>query len=241
MPVPENLPETVRTGLATFLAAALEAFGDDLVAVVLFGSAADGRLRPTSDVNVVVVLARYDPARAAAVGDAYRLAQAAIRLSAMFIAENEIAAASEAFAVKFTDIASRHVVLYGSDVFAGLKTSRAATLNRLRQVSLNLLLRLREIYVAEAPFPEKLAYSAAEAVGPLRAAAATLLALRDGETLSPRDALRRLADAAGQGPALDLVSEARDSGAVPQAGGDAALLAAINLTAMMHDATARLT
>lgn len=241
MSVPENLPEAVRTGLAAFLSSAHQAFGDDLVAVVLFGSAADGRLRPTSDVNLVVVLARYDPASAAAVGDAYRLAQAAIQLSAMFIMEDEIAAASEAFAVKFADIAARHVVLYGSDVFAGLPTSRAAGLNRLRQVSLNLLLRLREIYIADAPFPEKLAYAAAEAVGPLRAAAATLLSLRDGETLSPRNALRRLADAAGQAPALDLISEARESGAVPQAGGDAAVLAAIGLAAMVHDAAARLT
>jgi predicted nucleotidyltransferase len=241
VPVPENLPEAFRTGLVAFLTAAQEAFGDDLVAVVLFGSAADGRLRPTSDVNIVVVLARYDPARAAAIGDAYRLAQAAIRLSAMFIAENEIAAASEAFAVKFADIAARHVVLYGRDVFAGLTTSRAATLNRLRQVTLNLLLRLRETHVADTPFPEKLAYAAAEAVGPLRAAAATLLSLRDGETVPPRDALRLVADAAGQSSALDIISEARETGTVPAAGGDAALLAAIGLAEMMRDATARLT
>ena len=81
-------------------------------------------MRPTSDVNLVVVLARDDPTRAAAVGDAYRLAQAAIRLSAMFIAEDEIASASEVFAVKFADIAARHTVLYGRDVFTGLTTSR---------------------------------------------------------------------------------------------------------------------
>jgi predicted nucleotidyltransferase len=241
VPVPENLPETVRTGLATFLETARQAFGDDLAAVVLFGSAADGRLRPTSDVNVVVVLAGYDPARAAAIGDAYRLAQAAIRLSAMFIVESEIPAASEAFAVKFADIAARHVVLYGRDVFAGLTTSRAATLNRLRQVTLNLLLRLRETYVAGTPFPERLAYAAAEAVAPLRAAAATLLSLRDGETLPPRDALRRLADTAGQSSALDMISEARETGTVPAAGGDAALLAAIGLAETMRDAAARLT
>jgi hypothetical protein len=196
-----------------------------------------GRLRPTSDVNVVVVLARYDPARAAAIGDAYRLAQAAIRLSAMFIVESEIGAASEAFAVKFTDIAARHVVLYGRDVFAGLTTSRAAT----RQVTLNLLLRLREAYVADAPFPERLAYAAAEAVGPLRAAAATLLSLRDGETVPPRDALRLLADNAGQRSVLDIISEARETGTVPAAGGDVALLAAIGLAETMRDATARLT
>ena len=44
-----------------------------------------------------------------AIADAYRLGQTAIQLSAMFIAGSEIAAASEAFAVKFADIAARHV------------------------------------------------------------------------------------------------------------------------------------
>jgi predicted nucleotidyltransferase len=39
-----------------FVAAARDAFGDQLVSVVLYGSAAEGALRATSDVNVLVVL-----------------------------------------------------------------------------------------------------------------------------------------------------------------------------------------
>jgi len=98
---------------------------------VLFGSAAEGRLRPTSDVNVVVVLRRVDPKRLEAIGEAYRFAHAAIRLSAMFIRESEIAVAKDAFAVKFADIAARHEVLYGTDPFDGLTISREAARHRL--------------------------------------------------------------------------------------------------------------
>jgi len=55
------LPEAVREGLTDFTAAARQAFAADLLSIVLFGSAAEGRLRQASDVNVVVVLRRDDP------------------------------------------------------------------------------------------------------------------------------------------------------------------------------------
>src|SRR5438105_1954020 len=96
-----QLPEAVRTVLSEFTAAAQEAFAEDLLSVVLFGSAAEGRLRPTSDVNIVLVLRQVDAKKLEAIGEAYRFAHAAIRLSAMFILESEIGVAKDAFAVKF--------------------------------------------------------------------------------------------------------------------------------------------
>ena len=99
-----QLPEAVRTALSEFTGAAQRVFAEDLLSVVLFGSAAEGRLRPTSDVNMVVVLRRVDPAKLEAIGEACRLAHAAIRLSAMFILDSEIVVAKDAFAVKFADM-----------------------------------------------------------------------------------------------------------------------------------------
>jgi hypothetical protein len=55
------LPEAVRTTLSEFTAAAQGAIAADLLSVVLFGSAAEGRPRATSDVNVALVLRRVDP------------------------------------------------------------------------------------------------------------------------------------------------------------------------------------
>jgi hypothetical protein len=230
---PDQLPQPVRGALDGFVAALREAFADDLVSVVLFGSAAEARLRPTSDVNAVVVLAQLDPKRLAAVGDAYRLAHAAVRLSAMFILDTEIDAAAEAFAVKFEDIASRHAVLYGSDPFAALVIPRAAALRRLHQVLLNLTLRLREHLALSSAYPERLAVAAADAVGPLRACAATLLSLEAGANLAPRDALRRIAEETGTKDPLALIEAARETGAVPAVGGEATLAAALELAARL--------
>ena len=173
--VSAQLPEAVRTTLNEFTAAAQEAFAEDLLSVVLFGSAAEGRLRATSDVNVVLVLRRVDPKKLEAIGETYRFAHAAIRLSAMFILETEIGVAKDAFAVKFADIIARHEVIYGPDPFVGLTVSREAALHRLLQVLVNLQLRLRERYALSSAYDEQLARAAADAVGPLRASAAVLL------------------------------------------------------------------
>jgi predicted nucleotidyltransferase len=47
MAILDQLPEPVRAGLAAFVAAAKPIFADDLVSIVLFGSAAEARLRET--------------------------------------------------------------------------------------------------------------------------------------------------------------------------------------------------
>jgi predicted nucleotidyltransferase len=240
MPEADGLPETVRSGIDAFAAAAREAFAPDLVSLVLFGSAAEGRLRPTSDVNLVVVLRDADPARLEAVGSAYRLARATIRLSAMFLLESEIAAAAEAFAVKFADIVQRHRVLFGPDPFAGLAVDRAAALHRLRQVLVNLTLRLRERLVMAAPFPEQLALAAADAVGPLRAAAATLLGLETGEAPPhPREALAGIVREGGLEDRLALLNAARETGTA-EAGGIPSVAAAIAIAQLLQQRADRL-
>jgi hypothetical protein len=72
--------------------------------VVLYGSGAEGKLRASSDVDVILVLAKFEPAAADRIRGPLSLASPAIRLRAMFLMEDEIGAASEAFAQKFIDI-----------------------------------------------------------------------------------------------------------------------------------------
>ena len=66
------------------------AFGDDLRSIVLYGSAAEGRLRATSDINVMFVLGRFDEERANQFREPFRFACAAAhappRFSCTFLA-----------------------------------------------------------------------------------------------------------------------------------------------------------
>ena len=200
----DGLPSNVVSILTDFVAEAREALNEELVAAVLFGSAAEGRLRASSDVNLILVLRGFEPAKLQGLNGSLLAAQAAIQLQAMFLLESEIPAAVECFAQKFADILRRHRVIFGKDVFAGTKVPRNAEIFRLRQILLNLTLRLREAYVSRAARPEQAARVLADALGPLRAAAATMLEL-EGAAGSDSDAA--LATVAKACQASDVASE----------------------------------
>ncbi len=223
--------------LDAFVEGAKAAFGADLTSVVLFGSGAEDRLRPTSDLNVIVVLAEFDPAKADALREQARFAGAAARLMPMFVLASELPTAAEAFAVKFADISRRHRVLHGSDPFATLEISREAGIRRLRQVLLNLVLRMRQRYVLASLRDEQMVRALADAAGPLRAAAAALLELEDGRSLPPREALQHLVRALGREDAetvLSRVSAAREFGALPAGEALTTYLALIEIAAALE-------
>src|SRR5688572_1936942 len=107
----------IEHAIRDLVAALREGLGEDLRSVVLFGSAAEDRLRETSDVNAIVVLRRIDAAAAARIADGLRLARAAIRLETMLLLEREIPDAAADFAVKFSDVLRRRRVVFGDDPF----------------------------------------------------------------------------------------------------------------------------
>ena len=186
----KDLPPTVATILQEFVATLAATM--PLESVILFGSAAEGRLRSTSDVNLLVIandwtLEQLDTARLP-----LRSGRAAAGLTVMFLKSAEVDAAVESFAVKFADIKARHRVLLGRSPFDSLQITREAAVRRVQQVLLNLELRLREQYVMEGDHEERLEQIIAAATGPVRASAATLLSLRDGRAMAPKAALEEL-------------------------------------------------
>jgi len=233
---PNALPEVIRRVLDEFTAAAQAAFGPDLRAVVLYGSAAENELRATSDVNVLLVLADFAPAKVNQLREPLRTAHAAVRLSPMFLLEREVASAATAFAVKFADIHRRRRVLYGFDPFAEVTIPREAQLSRLRQVLLNLVLRLRESYVMRSLREEQAAAAVAEAAGPLRACAALMLELEGRSADSPADALHTVVSALGVPEWQDILNHlaaAREHRLLPPGTAAPSLLRVIGLAECM--------
>jgi predicted nucleotidyltransferase len=185
-----DLPENVRKGLNDFINVAKESISGNLQSVVLFGSAAEGRLRSSSDVNLILVLKEFEVPQVNRLRESLRMAHAAINLNVMFLLQSEITAASEAFAVKFSDILSRHRILLGENPFGDLQVSRSATIQRLNQVLVNLILRMRERYAMVSLREEQLVPIIADAAGPIRASAATILSLEGQKNVHPKEALQ---------------------------------------------------
>ena len=230
---PVDLPENISRVLGGFVEEARVAFGPDLISVVLYGSGAEGALRAMSDVNVLLVLSAFEPSRAERLRENLRIAEAAIRLRAMFLLESELSAAIESFADKFADISRRHQILLGTDPFAGREVPRSALARRLGQSLLNLLLRLREAYVSRGLREEQLAAAAAEAIGPLRAGAATILELEGAGLHSPREALQKVAGSGYEALLAQLVN-LRKQGSLPAGEASKALLGIIDLVQQMR-------
>jgi predicted nucleotidyltransferase len=232
-----GLPEHVARVLNEFVTDARTTLGDTLRAIVLFGSAAENRLRATSDVNVLVVLNAFDRSRVEAVRAGLQRAHAAIRLEVMWLLEAEIGAAAESFAVKFMDISRRRRVLFGADPFEHLTISRGAAIARLRQVLLNLVLRLRATYAMDGDREERLAIRVADAAGPLRVSAAEILQLERNQTLAPRDALatvvKEWSNPAGDS-VVRAISEIRETRHLESSGAGDVLLGMIELACYLH-------
>ncbi|MBI3554800.1 MAG: hypothetical protein HY074_00890, partial [Deltaproteobacteria bacterium] len=190
-------------------------------------------------VNLIVVLRSFEESGARKLMTAFGAAQAAIHLNAMFLLEAEIPAALEAFAMKFADIGRRRHVLHGRDVFENLTVSRKEELFRLKQVLLNLTLRLREIFVARGRHEDRMALTVAEMAGPLRVAAATLLELEGHSPLppplAPKEALEKIA-----GRPLPALSQARETRLLPAGTASATLLLMIELANRMRERATKL-
>lgn len=229
--------ETIETVLAELVHAASAAFGGDLLSVLLFGSAAEGRLRANSDVNVLMLLKSFDAQRVDALREPLRLAHAAARVEVMFLLESELPAAAELFAVKFNDIRARHRVLYGSDPVQALHIDDAELRRQLREVLLNLAIRLRERYALVSLREEQLARVIAEVAGPLRAAAVAVLKLQGKTAAAPREALEVVAAGTCDADfikAVALLPQAREQQSLPAGAGGPALLALSRLASHLR-------
>lgn len=231
-----ELPEPQNEALRTFVEAARAALGDELRAIVLYGSAAEGRLRATSDVNVIVVLRSFVPSKVDALREPLRRSFALARVTPMFLLESEVNAAVTAFTVKFADVLRRRSVLFGRDPFEGLALPRRAEIERLKQVLLNLALRLRHRYVLSSLRDEQAAFAVADAAGPLRASAAALLELRGKKAPHPKEALEDLVSKLDGDwkDTLEHVSDARERRALPPGVGASTLLRLIELASLMR-------
>jgi hypothetical protein len=249
MPAPVNertgdLPEVVARVLDQTVEAAARALGDGLLSIVLFGSAAENRLRPTSDVNLLILVNRFDPARVDTLRPTLQQGRAAIRLAVMWLTQDELPAAGESFSVKFADIVRRHRVLYGNDPFEHFAVSRRAAIARVQQVLFNLVLRLRASYALESDREERLAYLIADAAGPLRASAAEILDLQGTPASNSREALEILArqwSSSKASTVIASISQARETRRLEPGEPARALLEVIDLAGDLHRQAAALT
>jgi hypothetical protein len=121
------------------------AFGERLVSVVLYGSAAAGdHHEDFSDLNVLCVLTQITPRELAASEDIFRWWREQGSPSPLLLTEHELATSTDCFAIEFHDMQRQNRLLHGRDVISTLEIDdsfyRAQVEHELRAK----LLRLRQ-------------------------------------------------------------------------------------------------
>lgn len=134
----------MRNALERLTGKLQHAFGERLVSVVLYGSAAAGGRDRYSDYNILCVLDRVTPEELAHSEPIFRWWREQGNPSPLLLSQRELATSTDCFAIEFHDIKARHEILYGPDVIAPLRVDgryhRAQVEHELRAK----LLRLRQ-------------------------------------------------------------------------------------------------
>jgi hypothetical protein len=98
-----------------------KAYGERLVSVVLYGSAAAGDHHPDfSDINILCVLSEISPRELASGEDIFRWWREQGSPSPLLLTEHELVTSTDCFAIEFHDIQRQHRLLHGKDVITAL-------------------------------------------------------------------------------------------------------------------------
>ena len=101
------------------------AFGDDLISVAIYGSAASHEYRPgISDINIVVVVKDDSiPVLEKCIPTAHKWSGRGVSIP-FFMTREFIASAIDSYPIEFLDIQSNYRILHGEDLFAHLDIKR---------------------------------------------------------------------------------------------------------------------
>lgn len=166
-----------------------EQLKSELVSVVLFGSAAENRIRQSSDINLIVVLNSCQKQQLDKIKSEYRNQHNLIHLSCMYIEKSELATVCRLFPLKFLDISKRHQILHGENIITLLKLEPTQLKFQLQQTLMNLNIRLRERYALVSMREEQLVHIMNEFSGPLRSCAFSLMTILGRPSNTPKEAL----------------------------------------------------
>lgn len=120
-------------------------YGERLISVVLYGSAACGDHQPKfSDINVLCVFEAIGPRELAACEEISRWWRERVNSALLLIEEREVSESADSFAVEFTGIQRTHRLLYGKDVVSSLAIGRQFYRAQVERELRAKLLRLRQ-------------------------------------------------------------------------------------------------
>lgn len=140
-----NLPDKFKHILKNFLEGLKSLYQEELISLVLYGSAASGEFVDRhSNLNALVILKNTDLEnlkKASCVINKFRM------LNPLFLTENYIASSTDIFPIEFLDIKENYQVLYGKDVLKDINIDTRNLRFQCEQELKAKLIHLRQLYL----------------------------------------------------------------------------------------------
>jgi predicted nucleotidyltransferase len=189
--------------------------GDNLAAVVVYGSAASGdHIELRSDYNLLIALNRITP-------EDLRLAQAPMREwrrlghpLPVYFTVAELNEAADVFPIEFHQMEKARIVLYGRDPFEFVKITDANLRHQTEYELRSKLIQLRQLYIPASVSVEKLAALMSDSLASFAALFRAVLILKglDPPVAKP-DVVRTTVRALGlNGEPFEMIFELRSGG-----------------------------
>jgi hypothetical protein len=167
-------------------------YGDDLISIILYGSATGGAYRPgKSDINFMIVLSETgieDLDRAFDVVSKWRKRKVAVPL---FLTEVYIGTSLDVFPIEYLNFQRNYVPVHGKDVLKGLSFEREHLRLQCEREIKGKLLLLREAYLETSGKAKALKEVISNSLPAFMAIFEALLFLREKEPAADRRELIR--------------------------------------------------
>jgi predicted nucleotidyltransferase len=195
------LPESTHGVLRTLTTSLEQALGNNLAALVVYGSAVRGGYEPgRSDVDVIVVLRDTSMGALRSIAEPLTLARFRARVEAMVLKLDNIPGAADVFPLLYDDVRQKHVVLSGTDPFVGFEIRDDHRRLRIEQELREARIRMRRAVVDALGSESDIAGAVERKVKQVRGPVHALLRLK-GESVD--DGLAAVLEAAGRAFGVD--------------------------------------
>lgn len=145
----EILEKRIGTVKGLFLDKLKNAFGGDLHAVILYGSAVKGTYMPKlSDINILIILKEAKPSNLAVFGKLCGKLIGRLRLTPLILTEEGFLNSADIFPMEYMDIRDKHVLVFGEDICARLAIDRKNLRHQLEETLRGSITKLRQGLVA---------------------------------------------------------------------------------------------
>lgn len=109
-----NIPKKLENNILVFVNSLKEIYGEDLISVNLYGSAASGEfVNKDSNLNILVVLKSAD---LESLKKSCKVLNRFKRLTPIFLSQEYIASSTDIFPIEFLDMQENYTLFYGRDV-----------------------------------------------------------------------------------------------------------------------------